>query len=133
MRKVKSYSSVWGFERVLHKIGDVKSPIPLTFAQIGWLVGTFLVDMLILAKIPPLCYVDNVIIRYVLLPVGVTWFMSKKAFDGKRPYSYLRSVLFYLMRPHVTYAGRKVVYGKEKIEENVTIARCELYVPSKIY
>ena len=79
MRKVKSYSSVWGFEKVLHNIGDVKSPIPLTFAQIGWLVGTFLVDMLILAKIPPLCYVDNVIIRYVLLPVGVDMVYVKES------------------------------------------------------
>ena len=133
MRQVQSYSGVWGFERVMHMVGNVRLPIPLTFAQIGWLTGTCLVDVLILVNIPPLCFVDNVILKYLLLPIGLTWFMSKKSFDGKRPYSYLKSVLLYFMRPHVTYAGKKVTYGKEKIEENVTIVRCELYVPNKVY
>lgn len=129
MRKIKSYSSVWNFERVLHAIEDVSLPIPITFAQIGWFVGTFFVNIVFLAKIPPFCYLDNIILKYVALPVGITWFMSKKAFDGKRPYSYLKSVLLYMIRPRLTYAGKKVKYGKENLEENITIVRCDKYVP----
>ncbi len=129
MRKVKSYSSVWKFERVLSSIGDIPLLVPATFVQIAWGVGTFFVIMLFLGKLPPLCYIDNLLFKYGVLPVGVAWFMSKKTFDGKKPYSYLRSVALYLVRPKVTYAGRRVKYRKEKLQDEVTIVRCYKYVP----
>lgn len=132
MRKVKSYSGVWKFERIIHMIGDIKNPVPATVAQIGWFMGTLALDAFVLKRIPPLCYTENVLVKYFALPIFVTWFMSKKTFDGKRPYSYLRSVIGYFMRPHLTYAGKKVVYGREKLEENITIVRCDLYVPDKV-
>lgn len=123
MKKLKSYSSVWNFERVLHTVENIKLPMPVTFSQIGWAVGTFLVNLFILSKLPPLCDCSNVIIKYFAFPVGVTWFMSKKTFDGKRPYSYLKSVLLYFMRPHLTYAGKQVKYGKETLCESITIVK----------
>lgn len=132
MRKVKSYSGVWKFERIMHTIGNWRLPIAATMAQIGWFVGTLIFDIAVLKRIPPLCYTENVLVEYLVIPVFVTWFMSKKTFEGKRPYSYLRSVILYFMRPRLTYAGKKVVYGKEKVEENITIVRCDLYVPDKV-
>ena len=125
MRKVKSYSSVWKFERVLRTIGDIPL-VPATFVQIAWGVGTFFVIMLFLGKLPPLCYIDNLLFKYGVLPVGVAWFMSKKTFDGKKPYSYLSVAL--LRYVEVTYAGRRVKYRKEKLQEEVTIVRCYKYV-----
>lgn len=123
MRRIKSYSSIWKFERVLHAIEDFSLPIAITFSQIAWFVGTFLLDIMVLSKMPPFCNIDNVIVRYVALPVAVTWFMSKKTFDGKRPYRYLKSVLLYFARPHLTYAGKQVKYGKEILCESITIVK----------
>lgn len=110
---------------MLYGLNDVKLPFALTFSQLSWFVGTELLVIFILRKIPPLCYSDNALFKYVVIPVGVMWFMSKKTFDGKKPYSFVKSVAAYICRPKLTYAGKKVTYGKHKFDEEITIVRCE--------
>lgn len=131
MGRLKSYTNIWKVEKVLYGISDIKLPFALTFSQLGWLVGTELLVIFILKKIPPLCYSDNILFKYVVLPVGVMWFMSKKTFDGKKPYSFVKSVMSYICRPKVTYAGKKVNFEKHKFDEEITIVRCEKYVSSE--
>ena len=133
MRKVKSYSSVWKFERVLSSIGDIPLLVPATFVQIAWGVGTFFVIMLFLGKLPPLCYIDNLLFKYGVLPVGVAWFMSKKTFDGKKPYCFLKSQITYALRPKITYAGKAVKLHKQILNKTITAVRSVNYVPDKIY
>lgn len=43
--------------------------------------------------------------------------MCQKTFDGKKPYGFLKSVLAYLVRPKLTYAGKPV-----KLERNIGTA-----------
>ena len=45
---------------------------------------------------------------YKRQPFALTWFMCQKTFDGKKPYGFLKSVLAYLVRPKLTYAGKPV-------------------------
>ncbi|MFD1452545.1 TcpE family conjugal transfer membrane protein, partial [Oceanobacillus sojae] len=59
-----------------------------------------------------------------------TWFMSQKTFDGKKPYSFLKSVLTYLFRTKITYAGKPVKLKRVKINENMTAVRSELHALS---
>ena len=133
MKRLKSYTSIWKVEKVLYGIQDVTLPFPLTFSQMAWLAGSLLAVIFIFDGLPPLCYTDNFLIKYVVIPAGITWFMSKRTFDGKKPYSFLKSALLYMVRPRLTYAGKKVAYKKEKLDETITIVRCERYVPDKIY
>ena len=55
--------------------------------------------------------------------------MSQKTFDGKKPYSFLKSMLTYAVRPKVTYAGKAVKLEKEVFSEPVTAVRSVMYVP----
>lgn len=129
MKRIKNYTAIWNVEHVQYALGDLKLPFPLTYSQMGWLVGTFCF-VLAFGNVPPLSWTDNLLIKYAAIPIGVTWFMSKKTFDGKRPYCFIRSVLSYAFRPKRTYAGKKVVYRKQKADEAITIVRREIYVPN---
>lgn len=62
-------------------------------------------------------------------PVALTWFMSQKTFDGKKPYSFIKSEICYAVRPKVTYAGKAVKLEKETLKEAITAVRSVSYVP----
>ncbi|GIN71738.1 conjugal transfer protein [Bacillus sp. J14TS2] len=129
MKKLKSYTRIWSVEKVIYAINDFRLPFPVTFNQMSWFVLSLLVVML-LGNLPPLSLIDGALLKYVGIPVGLTWFMSQKTFDGKKPYSFLKSVLTYLFRPKVTYAGKPVKLQQVKINENMTAVRSELHALS---
>ena len=68
-------------------------------------------------------------LKYFGIPVALTWFMSQKTFDGKKPYSYIKTMVLYALRPKVTYAGKAVNLHKQKFEETITAVRSVTYVP----
>lgn len=57
----------------------------------------------------------------------LTWFMCQKTFDGKKPYGFLKSVLAYLVRPKLTYAGKPVKLEKEYPAQPITAVRSDIY------
>ena len=115
MKKIRSYTSIWNVEKVLYAINDVNLPFPVTFTQITWFVLTEFI-IILFADVPPLSMI-------------VTWFMSQKTFDGKKPYSYIKTMVLYALRPKVTYAGKAVNLHKQKFEETITAVRSVNYVP----
>lgn len=132
MKKIRSYTGIWSVEKVIYAINDFSLPFPITFTQMAWFVLT-LFTVLLLGKLPPLSMIDGAFLKYFGIPVGVTWFMSQKTFDGKKPYGFLKSVFAYAARPKITYAGKTVHLQSQKINENITAVRSEIYVPDKIY
>ena len=52
--------------------------------------------------------------------------MSKKTFDGKKPYSFVCSVIAYALRPKVTFAGKPVRLRKRRENADITIVRSEI-------
>lgn len=108
----------------MYAFNDFKLPFPVTFNQIAWFVVTFLFVMNFGKELIP-----NWGIRNVGIPLAVTLFMSKLTFDGKKPYRYLLTCIQYVCRPKVTYAGKKVVYEKQILEEQITAVRSERYEP----
>ena len=91
MKKLRSYSSVWKVEQVIYSFGDAKLPTPVTVTQLLWLAAS---GVLVFAfrKVSPLAFIHNPLIL-CCIPFGVTWFMSKKTFDGKKPYSFMLSLI----------------------------------------
>lgn len=87
MKKLRSYSSIWKVEQVIHSFGDAKLPIPMTITQIIWFISMEFAVMMF-KNMPPLSFTDNPLFLYGCIPIGVTWFMSKKTFDGKKPYKF---------------------------------------------
>lgn len=129
MKKIKSYTGIWNVEKVLYSINDFQLPFPITFSQMAWFVLTLFAVML-LGNLPPLSMIDGAFLKYLGIPVAVTWFMSQKTFDGKKPYGFVKSFLLFSLRPKTTYAGKAVKLHKETMEESITAVRSELYVPN---
>ena len=128
MKKIKSYTGIWNVEKVLYAINDFTLPFPVTFTQITWFVITEFA-VILLGDLPPLSLIEGAFLKYFGFPVALTWFMSQKTFDGKKPYSFLKSMLTYAVRPKVTYAGKAVKLEKEIFSEPVTAVRSVMYVP----
>ena len=132
MKKIRSYTSIWSVEKVLYSINDFRLPFPITFTQMTWFVVS-LFAVMILGNLPPLSMIEGAFLKYFGIPVALTWFMSQKNFDGKKPYSFLKSQITYVLRPKITYAGKAVKLHKQILNETITAVRSVNYVPDKIY
>ena len=106
--------------------------IPVTFTQITWFVITEFI-IILFGDIPPLSMIEGAFLKYFGIPVALTWFMSQKTFDGKKPYSFLKSQITYALRPKITYAGKAVKLHKQILNETITAVRSVNDVPDKIY
>lgn len=124
MKKIRSYTSIWSVEKVLYSINDLKLPFPISFTQMTWFVLSLFV-MILLGNLPPFSLIEGAFLKYLGIPVGLTWFMSQKTFDGKRPFSFLKSVITYLFRPKRTFAGKKVTLRSLTQNQPITIVRSE--------
>ena len=89
--------------------------------------------IILFGDIPPLSMIEGAFLKYFGIPVALTWFMSQKTFDGKKPYSFLKSQITYALRPKITYAGKAVKLHKQILNETITAVRSVNYVPDKIY
>lgn len=128
MKKMKSYTDIWNVEKVLYAINDFQLPFPVTFTQIIWFVITeFLI--ILCGDLPPLSVIEGAFLKYFGIPIAVTWFMSQKTFDGKKPYSFFKSQLSYHIRSKITYAGKAVRLHKQIVNESITAVRSVGYVP----
>ena len=103
MKKIRSYTSIWSVEKVIYAINDLQLPFPITFTQMTWFIVSLFV-VILFSNVPPLSLIDGTLLKYIGLPVGLTWFMSQKTFDGKKPYGFLKSVITYALRTKLTYA-----------------------------
>lgn len=128
MKKIRSYTNIWNVEKVIYAINDFQLPFPVTFTQMAWFVVS-LFAVIVFAELPPFSMIDGAFLKYVGIPVAVTWFMSQKTFDGKKPYGFLKSSISYLLRPKVTYAGKTVKLKTEMHNAAITAVRSDLYVP----
>lgn len=128
MKKIKSYTGIWNVEKVLYSINDFNLPFPITFTQMAWFILTEFI-IILFADLPPLSMIEGAFLKYFGIPVALTWFMSQKTFDGKKPYSFLKSMATYAMRPKTTYAGKAVNLHSQMLQENITAVRSETYVP----
>ena len=91
-----------------------------------WFVVSVFAVML-LGNLPPLSFIDGAFLKYFGVPFALTWFMCQKTFDGKKPYGFLKSVLAYLVRPKLTYAGKPVKLEKEYPAQPITAVRSDIY------
>lgn len=128
MKKIRSYTSIWNVEKVIYAINDFQLPFPITFTQMAWFVVSLFV-VILFGELPPFSLIDGAFLKYFGIPVALTWFMSQKTFDGKKPFGFLKSSVSYLVRPKVTYDGKPVKLEKEKFDTAITTVRSDLYVP----
>ena len=61
------------------------------------------------------------------LAAGITRPYLSDIETGKKPYGFLKSVLAYLVRPKLTYAGKPVKLEKEYPAQPITAVRSDIY------
>lgn len=79
--------------------------------------------MILLGHVFPLSLIDGAFLKYLGIPFVCTWFMSQKTFDGKHPYSFLRSIITYTFRTKRTFAGKPVKLNQLRPTGYITIVR----------
>ncbi|MFB5368976.1 conjugal transfer protein [Enterococcus faecalis] len=126
MKKIRSYTSIWSVEKVLYSINDFRLPFPISFTQMTWFVVSLFTVML-LGNLSPLSLIEGAFLKYFGIPLALTWFMSQKTFDRKKPYGFLKSVIAYLIRPKLTYAGKPIKLKKSQPSKGITVVRSEFY------
>lgn len=119
MKKVRSYTSIWSVEKVLYAINDMNLPFPVTFTQMTWFVISLFAVML-LADVPPLSLIDGAFLKYFGIPAGLTWFMSQKTFDNKKPLGFLRSVVTYALTNKLTFADKAIKFHQNQWPDRIT-------------
>lgn len=111
MNYVRNWTKIWKIERVFYKLWDnvaLPRPVTQTFAvwfMIGFLLGLY--------KIPPFM-MDHMITRQILCPWLFAYFMTRRQFQGRKPYLYLASFLLFKLRPKETFHGQRAKSLKEK-------------------
>lgn len=125
LKKIRSYSSIWSVEKVIYAINDMRLPFPITFSQMAWFVACEFA-VLALGELPPLSMIDGALLKYFGIPICVAWFMSQKTWDGKKPFSFVKSYTAYLLRPKQTFAGKPVKLKRVRTEPEITAVRSEV-------
>lgn len=129
MKTIKSYSKVWNVEGTMYAIGDVNLPFPVTYSQIEWFIVS-LVLVFIFNDVPPISLIDNWLIKFFGIPVGMAVLMSKMEFDGKKPVYFIKSYIEFLFRSKLTYGYKSIVKSKRyKICDYITV-RGDMYAVS---
>ena len=119
MKKVRSYTSIWSVEKVLYAINDLNLPFPITFTQMTWFVVTLSV-VIVFSDVPPLGLINGAFLKYLGIPAGITWFMSQKTFDNKKPLGFLRSVLTYVFFYYFSFAYQPIKLEQKQWMESIT-------------
>lgn len=111
MKKLKSYTGIWSVKKVIYAINDFNLPFPVSLSQISWFVVSLLL-VILLSKLPPLSFIKGAFLKYLGIPLFLTVFMNGKSFDDKKPYSFIKSVLLFLIRPKISIQGKPVKIHK---------------------
>lgn len=95
--RLRTYRQVWIQERVIYQVERVRLPFPVSFRQAGTFGATILAVALLsrlpgIAQMPPL-------LRYLVIPGVITWFLTKQRLDGKSPFRWLLTMLRFLLGP----------------------------------
>lgn len=125
MKEIKIYSTSWKLEKMIYGVSDISFIVPLTITQIVWLFVSLLF-IITFSDSFPLAYIDNALLKYLVIPIGITWFMSQKTFDDKKPFKYLLTVVLYLFRIKRTYRHQKLIKKRKHKLTNPTIIRRQL-------
>ncbi len=105
MKKIKSYTGIWDVEKVVYSINDWKLPRPITFTQILWGIAFFILSLM-MDGIPPFIFKNSMVMNNIAIPFFLAWFVSKKTFDDKRPYSFLLAWFKYLVKRKTNVRGK---------------------------
>lgn len=121
MKEIKTYTNIWKVERTFYSFSDLRLPRPVSMTAVFWFLAVFFLS-LIMDGIPPFVF-DGVLVNNVAIPIFVAWFMNKKTFDGKKPYSFVRSVVSYYFMPKLHVRGKHIQVRDAGYTPHITVGK----------
>lgn len=112
---LRTYKSVWSFERKIHSIEGFKLWVPVSISNAGYFILGVLVT-LILSKLLPFVNRVPFIVRYLIIPFGVMKYLTKQKVDGKYPHKFFYDLIVYLLSSKRYYRFRHIDTDKKKIK-----------------
>lgn len=100
MKQIRIYNHVFRIEKTVYSIQGMPLPVPVSYRQLLFFVGTAMV-MILLNHFPPVCWIDYHLIKFVGIPFLVAWFFTRKTLDGKAPHRFILRYLEYKLTPHL--------------------------------
>jgi len=94
-RPLYSYEKVWKVEKKIYAFQNLRLPVPIVPAQLGYFVAIFIVVSILDRVFPPFTVIPPVL-KYLALPFALTQFLIKKKLDGKNPIKFLIDYIIYL-------------------------------------
>lgn len=95
--KLYSYSKVWTVEKKIYAIQNIVLPVPIKpYALLSF--GGGIVFMLLVGKLIPAIAAIPSIIRFAIIPYGISNYFMKKKLDGKNPIKYFVGCIRYLIK-----------------------------------
>lgn len=93
---LRSYNRVWKIENRIYAIQNIVLPVPVSPREVLYFFIIAFIMLLLSILIPPLRIIPS-ILRFILVPFGMSQFLLKKKLDGKMPHKYLVSWLSYML------------------------------------
>lgn len=95
---LRSYRGTFRQERVLHAVGDLRLPWPVTLQQAGAFAVSLAACWALWRALPIRVLVPGVV-WLGLVPGAMAWALTRLEVDGRSPAAYLAAQLAYLLRP----------------------------------
>jgi hypothetical protein len=99
MKQIRVYNQVFRIEKTVYSIQGVHLPLPVSYRQMAFFVGSLAV-MIVLNRFPPLSWVDYFLVKFVGVPALTAWFFTRKTLDGKAPHRFIFRWLEHAWSPH---------------------------------
>lgn len=112
MEQAKAYKNLWNIEKRVYSIGDFVVPRPPTTKMVMYyFVGLVLV--VFIKYLLGLHITDDLIITFIVLPVGFAFLIDRIKLDGKRIDRFLFTMIHFFLSPK-KYYGYKVLGKQQK-------------------
>jgi hypothetical protein len=118
VKQIRIYNHVFRIEKTIYSIQGIPLPIPVSYRQMVFFVGTA-IAMILLNRFPPICWIEYHLIKFIGIPFLVAWFFTRKTLDGKSPHRFILRFMEYTLSPHLFARYKPVNQGMCKYEGEV--------------
>ncbi len=100
--KIYSYKKVWKVEKKIYSFSNIQLPTPINPYDILVFIGVALF-MLLLGRVMPFTAKIPTVLRFLVIPYGLSTYLMKMKLDGKNPFKFFYGYLVYLFTVKGTF------------------------------
>lgn len=105
--RLRTYDEVWGMKRVFYHIERLRLPVPIALSEL--FIFLLLESMAIFFSRMEWFTSIPWAIRFLVIPFGSAWMLSRLDLEGRAPYQYFASLIRYLSSPKHWAHGRTIL------------------------